>query len=355
MGTPAAQTSENHTQIETANAWRVTGDFGVENLTFDSVKIGEPRPGEVLVAMRAASLNYRDLLVATGKYNPKLSRPMTLASDGAGEVIATGSGVTRFKVGDRVMSSFFQNWVSGTYTRSVGKSALGGSINGVLTSARTFEERGLVPIPAHLSFEEAATLPCAAVTAWHAMVATANISSGQTVLLLGTGGVSIFGLQFAKMHGARAIITSSSDEKLVRAKSFGADEVINYKRTPDWDKEVLRLTAGEGADVILEVGGIGTMPYSLRSVKFGGQVSLIGVLSGIHDPLNIGPILHGNVRLQGIYVGSVEMFEAMNRAITVNQLKPAVDRVFAFKEAREALKHMESGQHFGKIVISIKN
>jgi NADPH:quinone reductase-like Zn-dependent oxidoreductase len=355
MSNPAAPPLQNKTQIETANAWRVSGDFGVEKLTFDSVKVAEPGPGEVLVTMRAASLNYRDFLVATGKYNPKLQRPLTLASDGAGEVMATGSGVTRFKAGDRVMSSFFQNWVGGPYTRAVGKSALGGGIDGVLTSARIFEERGLLPVPAHLSFEEAATLPCAAVTVWHALVPTANLRSGQTVLLLGTGGVSVFGLQFAKMHGARAIITSSSDEKLARAKTLGADEVINYKRTPDWDKEVSRLTGGEGADVILEVGGIGTMPYSLRSVKFGGQISLIGVLSGIHDPLNIGPILHGNIRVQGIYVGSVEMFEAMNRAITANQLKPVVDRVFAFQEAREALKYMESGQHFGKIVISIEN
>jgi len=355
MSNPAAQPSPNRTQIETASSWRVSGDFGVDKLTFDSVPVSQPERGQVLVKMKAASLNYRDLLVATGKYNPKLHKPMTLCSDGAGEVVAVGEGVARFKAGDRVMSSFFQNWVSGPYTRAVGKSALGGGIDGVLTSARIFDEQGLVAVPTHLSYEEAATLPCAAVTAWHAMVPTAHLSSGQTVLLLGTGGVSIFGLQFAKMHGARAIITSSSDEKLARAKTLGADEVINYKRTPDWDKEVLRLTGGEGADVVLEVGGVGTLPYSLRSVKFGGQVSLIGVLAGINDPLNIGPILHGNVRVQGIYVGSVEMFEAMNGAITANQLKPVVDRAFPFKESPQAIKHIESGQHFGKIVISIEN
>lgn len=355
MSNPAAQTSPSKTQIETATSVRVSGDFGVDKLTFDTVPVPVPGRGQVLVKMKAASLNYRDLLVATGKYNPKLQKPMTLCSDGAGEVLAVGEGVTRFKAGDRVASSFFQNWVSGPYTRMTGKSALGGSIDGVLTSARIFDEHGLVSVPAHLSYEEAATLPCAAVTAWHAMVPTAHLSSGQTVLLLGTGGVSIFGLQFAKMHGARAIITSSSDEKLVRAKALGADEVINYKRTPDWDKEVLKMTGGEGADVVLEVGGIGTLPYSLRSVKFGGQVSLIGVLAGINDPLNIGPILHGNVRLQGIYVGSAEMFEAMNRAITTNRLKPVVDRVFPFKEAREAIQYLESAQHFGKIVISIEN
>jgi NADPH:quinone reductase-like Zn-dependent oxidoreductase len=348
------QPSPSKPIIDTATSVRVTGEFGIDKLSLDTLPISPPGHGQVLVRMKAASLNYRDLLVATGKYNPKLPRPMTLCSDGAGEVVAIGDGVTRFKPGDRVMSSFFQNWIGGPYTRAVGKSALGGGIDGVLSTACLLNEHGLLPIPGHLSYEEAATLPCAAVTAWHALVPTANLRSGQTVLLLGTGGVSVFGLQFAKMHGARAIVTSSSDEKLARAKSLGADEVINYQRTPEWDKEVLRVTAGEGADVVLEVGGLGTMPFSLRSVKPGGQVSLIGVLSGISDTLNIGPILHGNIRLQGIYVGSVEMFESMNRAIALNKLKPVVDRVFPFSQTREALQRMESAQHFGKIVISIE-
>jgi NADPH:quinone reductase-like Zn-dependent oxidoreductase len=340
--------------IDTATSFRVTGDFGLDNLSMQSVPVAAPGPGQVLVRMKAASLNYRDLLVAIGKYNPKLQRPMTLCSDGAGEVISVGEGVTRFKPGDRVMSSFFQNWISGPYTRATGKSALGGAIDGVLTTACVLSEHGLLPIPAHLSYQEAATLPCAALTAWHALVPSANLCSGQTVLVLGTGGVSIFGLQFAKLHGARVIITSSSDEKLARAKSLGADELINYTRTPDWDKEVLRLTGGEGADVVLEVGGIGTMPFSLRATKPSGQVALIGVLTGLSDALNLGPILHGVIRLQGIYVGSVEMFESMNRAISLHHLKPVVDRVFPFAESREALKHMESAQHFGKIVISIE-
>jgi NADPH:quinone reductase-like Zn-dependent oxidoreductase len=354
MTHPAMQPSPSQPIPQTATCVRVASDFGIDNLVFDSVPVAQPAHGQVLVQMKAASLNYRDLLVAIGKYNPKLHRPMTLCSDGSGQVIAVGEGVTLFKPGDRVMSSFFQNWISGPYTRAVGKSALGGGIDGVLTTACLLNEQGLLAIPDHLSYEEAATLPCAALTAWHALVPSANLRSGQTVLILGTGGVSIFGLQFAKMHGARAIVTSSSDEKLARAKSLGADEVINYKRTPDWDKEVLRLTDGEGADVVLEVGGIGTMPYSLRSAKFGGQVALIGVLSGISDALNIGPILHGTLRVQGIYVGSVEMFQAMNRAISHNKLKPVVDRVFPFAQTREALRHMESAQHFGKIVISIE-
>lgn len=354
MSNPAMQPATNRALPETAQAVRLTGEFSIDKLTFDTIPVSQPGHGQVLVQMKAVSLNYRDFLVVMGRYNPKQPRPLILASDGAGEVLAVGAGVTRFKPGDRVASSFFQNWVSGTQTREAGKSALGGAVDGVLVGARVFDQHGLVAVPAHLSYEEAATLPCAALTAWHALVPTAHVRSGQTVLLLGTGGVSIFGLQFAKMHGARAIITSSSDEKLAHAEALGADEVINYKRTPEWDKEVFRLTGGEGADVVLEVGGSGTLPLSLRSVKVSGQVSLIGVLAGISEPLHIGPILAGNIRVQGIYVGSVEMFEAMNRAIAYHKLKPAIDRVFPFAESREALHYMESGKHFGKIVISLE-
>jgi NADPH:quinone reductase-like Zn-dependent oxidoreductase len=354
MSNPAMQPASNKAHPDTAQAVRLTGEFSIDKLTYDTIPVSQPGYGQVLVQIKAVSLNYRDFLVVTGKYNPKQQRPLILASDGAGEVLAVGEGVSRFKPGDRVASSFFQNWFGGTFTRVVHKSALGGSIDGVLVGARVFDQYGLVAAPAHLSYEEVATLPCAALTAWHALVPTAHVRSGQTVLLLGTGGVSIFGLQLAKMHGARTIITSSSDEKLAHAKTLGADETINYKRTPEWDKEVFRLTGGEGADVVIEVGGAGTLPLSLRSVKAAGQISLIGVLAGISEPLHIGAIFAGNVRVQGIYVGSVEMFEAMNRAITVNKLKPVIDRVFPFAESREALHHMESGQHFGKIVISLE-
>lgn len=340
-------------EMQTATAVRITSEFSINALSFDSVEIARPAYGQVLVAIKAVSVNYRDLLVVTGRYSPNLPKPLTIGSDGAGEVIAVGEGVRNFKAGDQVIGSFFQNWERGEIDRSAAASALGGSIDGVLASARLFEERGLVRLPAHLNYEEGATLPCAAVTAWNALVSTGHLKSGDTVLLLGTGGVSIFGLQFAHMHGARTIITSSRDEKLARAKTLGASEVINYVQTPEWGKEVLRLTGGRGVDVVLEVGGAGTLPRSLRSVRPGGQVSLIGVLTGIAEPLNIGPILHNNIRLQGIYVGSLEMFEAMNRAITLHEMKPVIDRVFSFEETREALHYMETGQHFGKIVIRV--
>lgn len=341
--------------VRSATAVRITSEFGIDALTYDAVEVARPGYGQVLVAIKAVSLNYRDLLVVTGRYSPNLPKPLVIASDGAGEVVAVGDGVRTFKTGDRVIGSFFQNWERGEIDREAAPSALGGSVDGVLTTARVFEERGLVHVPAHLNYEEAATLPCAAVTVWNGLVHTAHVKSGDTVLLMGTGGVSIFGLQFAAMHGARTIITSSSDEKLVRAKKLGAWETINYSKTAEWHKEVMRLTEGRGVDIVLETGGAGTLPKSLRAVRPGGQVSLIGVLAGIAEPLNIGPILHNSVRLQGIYVGSVEMFEAMNRAITANKLRPVIDRTFSFERAHEALRYMESGQHFGKIAIRVSD
>jgi NADPH:quinone reductase-like Zn-dependent oxidoreductase len=339
--------------MNSVTAVRITDKFSIDALSFDTVDLAQPGFGQVLVAIKAVSLNYRDLLVATGRYSPNLPKPLVIGSDGAGEVVAVGEGVRNFKPGDRVIGSFFQNWQRGDIDQGAAPSALGGSIDGVLAAARVFDQGGLVLLPSHLSYEEGATLPCAAVTAWHGLVPTAHVKSSDTVLLLGTGGVSIFGLQFASLHGARTIITSSSDEKLARAKALGACETINYKKTPEWQKEVLRLTGGRGVDVVLEVGGSGTLPRSLRSVRPGGQVSLIGVLAGISEPLNIGPILHNSVRVQGIYVGSAEMFETMNRAISAHRLKPVIDRVFTFEQSREALRYMESAQHFGKIVIKV--
>ena len=349
----AANLQASKATEKVAKSVRVTKEFGIDELTFDDLPVGEPGAGQVLVEMRAVSLNYRDFMVVTGRYNPKLARPMVICSDGAGEVVAVGTGVTQFKVGDRVAGSFFQNWVDGRLTREVGKSALGGSIDGVLTTARLFHQQGLVHLPEHLSYEEGATLPCAAVTAWQALVPTAHIKSGDTVLLLGTGGVSIFGLQFAKLHGTRAIVTSSSDEKLAHAKTLGADETINYKKTPDWDKEVLNLTGGIGVDAVLETGGAGTLAKSLRSTRPGGQVAIIGVLTGVSESLNILPILQGVLRVQGIYVGSTATFKDMSRAIAANRLKPVIDRTFSFDQTRDALRYMESAHHFGKIVIRI--
>ena len=326
-------------------------EFGIENLA--PVERDEPRAAanEAVVRFRAASLNYRDLMFIKGTYNPRAKLPAVPFSDGAGEVVAVGEGVTKWRVGDRVCPIFVQSWLDGLPSTQKNRSALGaGDLDGVLREYGAFNEEGLIKIPEHLSFEEAATLPCAAVTAWHALVNSGNLKAGETVLALGTGGVSIFALQLAKMHGAQVIITSSSDEKLKRARELGADKTINYKNTPNWDKEVMSLTNKVGVDHVIEVGGAGTLSKSLNSVRVGGQVDLIGVLStgGDFNPLSV---LMRGVRLQGIFVGSRRMFEDMNRAIEANQLRPVIDKTFAFEEVGEALRYMESGSHFGKIVV----
>ncbi len=314
----------------------------------------DPQPGygQVLVRVRATSLNYRDLIIAQGNYTGQKSaiNPM---SDGAGDVIAIGEGVTRVKVGDRVAGIFFQDWIAGTITKDIMKSDLGGGIDGMLAELVVLNQDGLVLLPKHFSYEEGATLPCAAVTAWHGLVTKGSVTAGETVLILGTGGVSIFALQFAKLHGARVIVTSSSDEKLERARILGADETVNYKTMPDWEKRVYELTDRVGVDHVVEVGGAGTLPKSIQAVRYGGQISLIGVLSGFAGEINPQPILGKSITLQGIYVGSREMFEAMNRAISQAQLKPVVDRVFSFAETQAAFQYLESGSHFGKVVIQL--
>lgn len=326
---------------------------GADSLKLTQLPEPHPAPGQVVVRVHAASLNYRDLMVATGRYGPDILLPLIPLSDGAGEITAVGEGVTQWKTGDRVAGTFFQNWRTGPIRREVFDSTLGGSINGMLAESVALSANGVVAIPPHLSFEEAATLPCAALTAWHALVTDGKVSAGQVVLLLGTGGVSIFALQFAKMHGARVIITSSSDEKLARAKALGADETINYRTTPDWEKEVFCLTNKAGADHVIEVGGNDTFPRSLRAVAMGGTVSVIGGVSGFTSQIALRDILGKSALIRGIFVGNRDMFEAMNRAITLNQLKPVVDRVFPFAEAPAAYRHLESGSHFGKIVIAV--
>jgi NADPH:quinone reductase-like Zn-dependent oxidoreductase len=322
-------------------------------VTFDEVAVPDPGPSQVLVAIKAVSLNYRDLAVVMGRYPRDASQPTVIGSDGAGEVIAVGDGVTALRLGDRVVGSFFQSWITGPYARDYGASALGGGIDGVLTQYRVFDQHGLLRVPDHLSFEEAATLPCAGLTAWNALVSASHVRAGDTVLLLGTGGVSIFGLQFAKLHGARAIITSSSDDKLARAKALGADETINYKTTPDWDKEVLRLTGGRGADIVLEVGGGETFARSMNSVRASGQIAVIGVLTGVMGTIPIGLIGIQTLSVHGIFVGSVAMFEDMNRAIAGSQLRPVIDCVFPFEQSADALRHLQSARHVGKIVIAL--
>ena len=334
-------------------ALRIHEVGGPEGLRVDEQPTPTPGPGQVLGRVRAASLNFRDLLVIKGQYSRNLPLPMVPLSDGAGEVAAVGAGVTRVKPGDRVAAIFMQTWLAGKVTDAAAKSAMGGAIDGMLAEYVVLHEDGLVHIPQHLSFEEAATLPCAAVTAWHALYGEAPLGPGESVLVQGTGGVSLFALQFARLGGARVIATSSSDEKLKRALELGASDGINYKSTPEWDRKVRELTGGEGVDHIVEVGGAGTLSKSLRCIRTAGQVSLIGVLSGGSGEVALFPVLMKNVRVQGIYVGSRAMFEAMNRAIALHKLHPVVDRVFPFEETAAAFRHMEQGAHFGKIVIRV--
>ena len=327
--------------------------FGLENLKLVERPRPEPGPGQALVRVGATSLNYRDLMTVKGAYNPKMPLPRVPLSDGAGVVEAVGPGVTRFKRGDRVTAIFMQTWIDGPLTDEKSRSALGGAVDGMLSEYVVLDAEGLVPTPPHLSDEQAACLPCAAVTAWNALVTQGNVRAGDTVLVQGTGGVSLFALQFARAHGARVIATSGSDDKLGRARDLGAADGVNYRTTPDWERAVLDLTGGVGVDHVVEVGGAGTLERSLRAVRHMGTVSQIGVLTGLTNDFNIAPVLMKHVRLQGIYVGSRAMFEAMNRAITANRLVPVVDRVFPFNQAADALRHMESGAHFGKIVVRV--
>lgn len=312
-----------------------------------------PGPGEVKVRMRAASLNYRDLVALRNKAGRDVQGRVPL-SDGAGEVVAVGEGVTNVRPGDRVAGCFFQTWESGPFEMSAHKNDLGGTLDGMLAEEATLRAGGVVKIPASYSFEEAACLPCAAVTAWQSLVERADLQKGQTVLTLGTGGVSVFALQFAAAMGARVIVTSSSDEKLAKAKALGAAETINYRTTPDWEKEVWRLMEGRGADVVIEVGGPGTLGKSLASVAPGGTIALIGVLTGFGPPdTTLFPLMARNANLCGIYVGSRSHFEAMNAFLETQPLRPVIDRVFPFAEAAKAFDHLESGDHFGKVVVTI--
>jgi NADPH:quinone reductase-like Zn-dependent oxidoreductase len=333
-------------------AYRLHEMSGPAGLKLDDLPDPVPGHSQVLVRMRAFSLNFRDLLVCKGAYNPRLRLPFVPLSDGAGEVVATGPGATRFKPGARVAAAFMPGWVDGQPDEEKARSALGGGGEGMLAELAVLPEEALVPVPDHLSFDEAATLPCAAVTAWNALVESGGIKPGASVLLQGTGGVSIFALQFARLAGARVFVTSKSDAKLARAVEMGAAEGINYTAVPDWDKRARTLTGGKGVDMIVEVGGAGTLPTSLKAVRLGGYIALIGILTGGGD-FNHVPILMKHIRVQGIYVGSRQMFENMNRAIETAKLHPVVNRVFSFDQAREAMTHMEKGEHFGKIVIRV--
>jgi len=325
---------------------------GIDSLLLVEREAPKAGPGQVVIRVHAVSLNYRDLLIAQGRYMRGLKLPLIPMSDGAGEVVETGAGVTRVKRGDRVAGIFMQNWLCGEVSATAARGALGGSLDGMLAEYVVLSQEGVVHIPSHLSYEEAATLPCAAVTAWNALTSW-MLKPGISVLVQGTGGVSILGLQFAKVAGARVIVTSSSDEKLKKAEGLGASALINYSLTPDWDQKAIELTNGVGVDHIVEVGGWGTLARSMNAVRVGGRISLIGLLTGAEGAVNPMPILGKQIQLQGIFVGSRDMFESMNRAIAVHQLRPVIDRVFEFREAREALRYLESGSHFGKVVIRV--
>ena len=332
-------------------AYEINSADGIDALHVAERATPAPGPGQVLVRVRASSLNYRDLMTVKDPEGRRLPYPRIPNSDGAGEVAAVGTGVTRFAVGDRVAGCFFQRWQAGEVSADGMASALGGALDGVLAEEVVLAEGGLVHTPEHLSFEEASTLPCAALTAWHALFPKGGLTAGETVLVLGTGGVSIFALQFAVMAGARAIVTSQSDEKLARARSLGASETINYAETPDWDQAVLDLTQGRGVDHVVEVGGAGTLERSINASRVAGHIGLIGVLTG--GQINPALLLRKSIRLDGIYVGSRAMFEAMNRAIAAAELRPVIDRTFPFTEAPAAFHHLESAQHFGKVVVGV--
>src|SRR5579863_1546792 len=326
---------------------------GIDALT--QVERPDPKPGhrQVLVKIKACSLNFRDIGIVRGSYRMPVRENVIPLSDGAGEVIEVGPGVSRVMAGDRVAGNFFQRWPGGEPSADTHASALGGGIDGMLADYAVLEEDGVVKIPPHLSLEEGATLPCAGVTVWHAMMEHAKLKAGDTILLQGTGGVSIFGLQFARAMGIRAVITSSSDEKLTRAKTLGAAFGINYKTTPEWDKAAMEFTGGAGVDHVVEVGGAATLTRSFHAIRVGGKISMIGGLSGGATELNPGLIFSRRANVQGISVGSTQMFLALNRAVEVNAIKPVIDKVFPFADAQAAYKHMASGAHFGKIVIRV--
>jgi len=337
-------------------AWEVHKKTGLDALTLVERPDPELKDGYVLLKMKAVSLNYRDLLTVKGAYSSSQSllTPFIPFSDGVGEVVTVGAGVTRVKAGDRVAGIFMQSWIEGYFSAEKSKSALGSSsIDGMLAEYVALPETGVVHIPEHLTDEEAATLPCAAVTAWNALTTDGRLSSGDTLLILGSGGVSLFALQFAKLMGIQTIALSGNNAKLERLMQMGAIAGVNYEAVPNWAEKISTLTNGVGVDRVIEVGGANTFNQSVQAVRYGGHISLIGVLSGFKAEISTVSILHKGICVQGIYVGSRSMFEAMNQAINYSQIRPVVDRIFSFSEPKAALEYMERKAHFGKIVIRI--
>lgn len=332
-------------------AWVISGEGGIDGLQMIERDIPKPDPGEILVRLKANSINYRDLSTIKNAGARGITGERIPNSDGAGIVEEVGPGVTTFKTGDRIVGTFFQNWLSGGIHDDVMPSALGGPIDGLLCEYALLKETGALPIPEHLSFEEAATLPCAGLTAWHCLIDGGKAQAGQTALLLGTGGVSIFAQQIAKASGIRTILTSSSDDKLERAKMLGADVLINYRDHPNWEEKVMEATDGQGVDLVVEVGGAGTLEKSIASVRVGGRISLVGILTGGQmDPTSI---MRKSITLQGIYVGPRDMFARLNAALQQSKIHPVIDATVDITDAKEAYRMMEKAGHFGKIVVTI--
>ncbi len=328
--------------------------FGIDRLVFaNRSEPDNPGPDQVLVRMASASLNARDYLTVIGRYNPRQPLPLIPCSDGAGRVVAVGSGVQRFRTGDRVMPCFAQGWADGPLTESFRSTSLGGPLDGTLTEYMMLDQSGLVTTPEYLSDIEASCLPCAAVTAWNAIIDQGKIGKDDTVVVQGTGGVALFALQFAAAVGARVIVLSKSDAKLDRARELGASEVINYIDTPEWSRTVKDLTGGAGADHVVELGGRATLRQSVRAVRPAGTISLIGVLGGPVAELDLPLVVMRNVRLQGVTVGSRSTFESMTTFLESSRIRPVIDRTFSLADAREAFLYMETATHFGKICINL--
>jgi len=327
--------------------------FGLDGLQSANVPVREPGPGEVRLRVRAVSLNYRDYMMVMGWYNPRLNMPLIPCSDGVGEVIAVGEGVLSLKPGDRAVSTMIPDWPNGEPPPGIHATTLGGPVDGMLCEERTLPERALLKCPDGLDNEAAASMPVAGLTAWNALVNACEIGRGSKVLLLGTGGVSVLALDIAKRLGAEAVITSSSKEKLTRAKALGADHVVNYKTNPQWAREVLEYYP-EGVDCVLEVGGPGTFDQSVKAVRMGGRIALIGVLARSEKPVNLTAVLMKSIRVQGILVGSRAEFRRYLAFAARQGHRPVVDTVFeGLGQAQAAFDHLASGSHFGKVVIRL--